>query len=41
MKGNEKQSELESESEFDIYQSYNSGNGNKNSISQDDVKSKK
>jgi hypothetical protein len=41
MKENEKQSELESESEYDIYKSYDSGYGNKNSISQDDVKSKK
>lgn len=38
MMGNEKQSEPESESEFDIYQSYDSGNGYKNSISQEDEK---
>lgn len=41
MKGNDKQSELESESEFDIYGSYHSGNGNNNFSSIEDAISKK
>lgn len=39
MNKNERQSELESESEFDIYKSYDSGHDNKNSLSQEDAKS--
>lgn len=39
MNKNERQSDLESESEFDIYKSYDSGHDNKNSYSQEDAKS--